>query len=114
MPVTSEQATLESLGSGVSGLDAALKTRAYAAAEAYVSSRCSWPVLGIDNQGAPVALAAPADLVLAVQLLTARFLERRNSPSGVLGSGDFGVVRVSGADRDVQALMAPYRRLVMG
>jgi hypothetical protein len=111
MPITSEQVTLESLGSGVAGIPADAKTRAYQAAEAYVAGRCSWPAVAADGT---TVLAAPASLVLAVQLLTARYLERRNSPSGVVGMGDLGVVRVSGSDRDVDALMAPYRRLVLG
>jgi hypothetical protein len=102
VPVTTEQAALAPLGAGVAGLDAAVKTSAYEAAEAYVAARCRW------------VAPAPAALVQAVSLLTARYLERRNSPSGVLGGGDFGVVRVSGSDRDVDALLAPYRKLVMG
>lgn len=103
MSVSTESAVLASLGVGAAGIDSEVKSRAYLAAEAFVSARCTW-----------ATTEAPASLVLAVQLLTARFLDRRNSASGVLGSGDFGVVRVSGSDRDVAALIAPYRRLVLG
>ncbi len=112
MPVTTEQATLASLGAGAVGVDADLKHQAYLAAEGYVSARCTWNTTPLTAGGADPA--APPALVQAVQLLTRRYLERRNTPSGVLGSGDFGIVRVSGSDRDVDALIAPYRRLVMG
>lgn len=57
---------------------------------------------------------APTELVQAVCLLTAHLLDRRNSPSGVLGLGDLGTVRVPGGDQDVKALIAPYRPVVFG
>lgn len=111
MSVTTQQETIRALGPVASGLDEEVKRRAYLAAEAYVLRRCTWPTLGLDGV---TVLPAPDSLVQAVQLLTARYLERRNSPSGVLGSGDFGVVRVSSSDRDVSALIAPYRRMLVG
>ena len=73
-------------------------------AEAYIANRCVVPV-------GPVV---PGDLVEAVRLLTARYLARRNSPDGTLGMSEFGVGRIATVDRDVEALIAPYRRVVFG
>lgn len=83
---------------------------AYEAAEAYVAKRCRWAVPGAGESWPP----APADLVQAVKLQTARMLVRRNSPDGLVGMGDLGVGRVPISDRDVDALMRPYRRVVFG
>lgn len=83
---------------------------AYTAAEAYVGSRVRWalgPALG--GEWPP----APGDLVLAVALMTARLIARRNSPDGMTASDELGPVAIAGSDRDVQALMAPYRRVVL-
>ena len=46
--------------------------------------------------------------------MTARLLQRANSPEGVIGMDPdgFGAVRVPKVDVDVQALMAPYQRVV--
>lgn len=77
---------------------------AHNAAESYVAERCRIPV-------GPVV---PGDLVQAVRLLTARYLARRNSPDGTLGMSEFGVGRIATVDRDVEALIGPYRRVVFG
>lgn len=83
---------------------------AWKAAEKYVANRCTWPTVDDDGQ----ELDAPADLVEAVNLLTGRFLTRRNSPNGLVGLGDLGVATLPSADVDVKALIAPYRRVVFG
>lgn len=83
---------------------------AWNAAEQYVANRCTWPT--VDVTGQPVA--PPGDLVQAVNLLTARYLDRRNSPNGVVGLGDLGAVTLPSADVDVKALLGPYRRVVFG
>ena len=84
---------------------------AWAAAEGYIASRCSWPAYDTDGR----ALPAPAALVQAVRLLTARYLARHNSPDGLAAAGgELGPVRVAGTDRDVEALIGPYRRVVIG
>lgn len=83
---------------------------AYQSAEAYVSSRCVWPTE--DSSGGPID--APADLVMAVNLQTARILTRRSSANGILGMSDMGAVRVPGTDPDVARLMDPYQPVAFG
>ena len=83
--------------------DAAFETD-YKAAEAYVQARCRWA------DGSPV----PDDLVKAVVLLTARYQVRRKSPDGFVGMGEFGPARIATVDRDVTALIGPYRPVVFG
>lgn len=85
---------------GEPGLDQVLS--AWAAAEAYVADRCEWP------EDHP-----PAVLGQAVELLTRRYLARRNSPDGLVGSGEYGPVRVTTVDRDVERLIFPWRRMVL-
>lgn len=75
------------------------------AAEAYIRRHCIVPAEGE---------APEADLVMAVQLLVARYLARRNSPDGTLGMSEFGVGRIATVDRDVEQLLAPYRKVVFG
>lgn len=97
MAVTTKERVLEVLG---------VKTSphfevGYAAAEGAVASGCRWP-----------AVDAPAALVEAVILRTARYLARRDSPAGVVGVGEYGPVRISSIDRDIEELEAPWRRVV--
>jgi len=75
--------------------------QAWEAAESQVASECRWS-----------AIPAPAALVESVILRTARLLARRDSPTGVIGVGEFGPVRLSTVDRDVEALEAHYRKAV--
>lgn len=79
---------------------------AWGAAERYVTDRVSPRP---DDETTP-----PADLVLAVNLLTSRYLARRNSPDGMVGLGDLGTVQVPFADADVKRLLAPYLPVVFG
>lgn len=78
---------------------------AWKAAEGYVSRRCRWT---LDADGNP-----PAELAEAVTLLTARYLERRNSPNGLIGFGDLGAARLPSQDVDVRTLIGPYRIAVV-
>lgn len=87
-------------------------TDAYESAEAYVKVRCTWATPDPDDPDWEWP-AAPDDLAQAVRLLTARYLQRRNSPDGTVGMGDLGIVRVPGIDRDIERCMAPWRRVVM-
>lgn len=51
----------------------------------------------------------PAAVKQACRLQVARVFKRADSPLGVAGFGEFGVVRVTQLDPDVKALLAPYR-----
>lgn len=53
--------------------------------------------------------AVPDNVVQASQIQGARFYRRKDSPEGVLGSADWGAIRVSRLDPDVQALLADFR-----
>jgi hypothetical protein len=52
--------------------------------------------------------AAPDEIVQAANLLSVRLYRRKDSPQGVLGSAEWGQIRVARADPDVEALIAPY------
>ena len=52
--------------------------------------------------------AVPLDVRMACILQAQRLFKRFDSPLGVAGFGDMGVIRVSRVDTDVQALLAPY------
>lgn len=52
----------------------------------------------------------PADVKRAAMLWAIRLVNRRSTPTGVVGFGEFGGVRLSTIDPDVRALLAPYRR----
>ena len=56
--------------------------------------------------------AVPADVTEAVLILGSRLWMRRQSPTGITGAGEFGVVRVSRQDPDVVTLLANYVRSV--
>ena len=48
------------------------------------------------------------DVTEAILLLASRLYSRRNSPEGVSGWGEMGVVRVVGVDPDVERLIAHH------
>lgn len=52
--------------------------------------------------------AVPDQIAQANALLAARLYRRKDSPQGVLGSADWGVIRVSRIDPDVDAMVAPF------
>lgn len=83
---------------GNPNLEAGLVGDAWLAAESYVGERT-----------APPDGYVPDDLVMAVNLLTARYLARRNSPDGMVGLGDLGPARVPYSDTDVERLLNPWR-----
>jgi hypothetical protein len=58
--------------------------------------------------------AIPTAITQACVILSLRQFKRYDSPTGVLGFGDMGAVRVGRVDPDVQALIAAYRRNVPG
>ena len=49
----------------------------------------------------------PKNVQVAVTMQAARLYKRRNSPEGVTGFGDLGVVRVTGIDPDIEAQLGP-------
>lgn len=55
--------------------------------------------------------AVPTDVKQACNLLSIRQFKRYDSPLGVAGFGEIGVVRVSRVDPDIESLLAPYRKL---
>jgi hypothetical protein len=50
----------------------------------------------------------PDQISVASALLSARLYRRKDSPQGVLGSSEWGMVRVTRVDADVEALIAPF------
>lgn len=58
--------------------------------------------------------AVPDPVIQACLIKASRLFHRKDSPQGVAGFGDFGPVRLSRSeDGDVEALLDPYRRLVI-
>lgn len=60
-----------------------------------VTGRWGWP-------------AVPDDIAQAAMTLAMRLYRRKDSPEGVTGSAEWGVVRLSRRDPDVWALIEPY------
>jgi hypothetical protein len=55
----------------------------------------------------------PPDVYHAALMRGARLYWRRASPEGLVGLGDLGVARVPPYDRDIDALEAPWRNVVL-
>lgn len=62
---------------------------------ARVAARWGWPRF-------------PSEVEQATQLQSARLYRRKDSPEGVAGSPDWGLVRLPNLDPDVKALLAPF------
>lgn len=60
-----------------------------------VTAKFGWPVV-------------PDDITEATLIQAARVFKRKDSPEGVLGSAEWGVVRLSRRDPDVWAFIEPY------
>ena len=60
-----------------------------------VTARFGWPTV-------------PDDIAEAAMIQAARLFKRADSPEGVMGSAEWGVVRLSRRDPDVWALIEPY------
>lgn len=58
--------------------------------------------------------AVPTAITQATVILSARLYKRNDSPLGVAGMGDLGVIRVGRLDPDVQALIQPFLKPRMG
>lgn len=57
--------------------------------------------------------SVPTAIKYATILLSARLFKRMDSPLGVAGIGDIGVIRVSRIDPDIDALIMPFKKLRM-
>jgi hypothetical protein len=55
--------------------------------------------------------ATPTAIKQATVLLASRIFKRNDSPLGVAGFGDLGVVRVSRLDPDIDAMISPYKKV---
>lgn len=55
----------------------------------------------------------PTDIKQATILLAMRQFKRYDSPLGVAGFGDLGVVRVGRIDPDIESLIMPYKKIRM-
>jgi len=55
--------------------------------------------------------SVPIAIKQATVLLASRIFKRNDSPGGVMGFGDIGVVRVSKFDPDIERLINPYRKI---
>jgi len=66
-------------------------------------------VTGVFGYGTSI----PVDVKQACNLLSIRQFKRYDSPLGVAGFGDIGIVRVSRVDPDIEALLGPYRKMRM-
>lgn len=66
-----------------------------------VTARWGWPTV-------------PDEVAQAALIQAARLYRRKDSPEGVVGSSEWGVVRVTRLDPDVQALLQPYVVPVVG
>lgn len=58
--------------------------------------------------------SVPTAIKYATILLSSRLFKRMDSPLGVAGIGDIGVIRVSRIDPDIDALIQPFKKLRMG
>ena len=78
-----------------------------------------WSVTGTYSNFAGVQItgvfgwsAVPTAIKQAAILLAMRQFKRYDSPLGVAGFGDIGVMRVGRVDPDVEALIMPFRKVV--
>jgi len=73
-----------------------------------------WPIDGgealIEVQGDYGWPSVPTAIVQATVILAARIYKRNDSPLGVAGIGDMGVIRVGRLDPDVQTLIQPFMK----
>ena len=73
------------------------------------TGEASVQVVGVFGYGT----AVPVDIRQACNLLAIRQYKRYDSPLGVAGYGEIGMIRVTRIDPDVEALLGPYRKIRM-
>lgn len=78
-----------------------------AAAVSYLEFRTDGALEVEDEDDDPLIYIIPPTLREATLLLTSRLFRRRLSPEGVAGFGDFGAVRVTTLDPDIEAMITP-------
>lgn len=75
----------------------------------------TWPISGKEATVQVVGTfgfsAVPTVIKQATVLLASRIFKRNDSPLGVAGFGDLGVIRVGRVDPDVEAMIAPYKKV---
>jgi hypothetical protein len=98
-------------------LDDALLVTVMFAVEAEQRARCKPEAFSViepppTDPEVPTAVAV-SDVYHAALMRCARLYVRRASPEGLVGLGDLGVARVPTYDRDIDALEAPWRVVVL-
>jgi len=53
----------------------------------------------------------PIQIVQATVILGSRIFKRNDSPLGVAGFGEIGVIRVGRFDPDVEAMIMPFKKV---
>lgn len=95
-PVTGwETGPVDALARGQAVTSLALPYGRWGPGRVRVTARWGWP-------------AVPDDIVEATILLANRLVLRTDSPEGVASSGEWGAIRLSRWDPDVESLIAPY------
>lgn len=108
---SSDSGTFTSLGStewfaksdNATGLVTEIRSTGYFPTSAYgrntirVTANFGWP-------------ATPDPVKRAAMIWAIRLVNRRSSPTGIVGFGEYGGVKLSTIDPDVKSLLAPYRR----
>lgn len=69
----------------------------FAGSRVRVTAKFGWP-------------SVPNNIMSACLLMSMRLWKRKDSPEGVIGSAEWGAIRVSRFDSDVENLLAPYRK----
>jgi len=55
-----------------------------------------------------------ADWDLAVTMQSARLWKRKSSPEGVIANSEFGAIRVTRFDRDIEQMLDPFAQFQVG
>jgi hypothetical protein len=57
---------------------------------------------------------ADSDYTLAVTMMCARLWKRKSSPEGVIANSEFGAIRVTRFDSDIERMLDPFANFVVG
>lgn len=96
----------------VNGAQVPVLEQCLAAAVEYIDWRCVIEMTEGDDEADPPVLPepiVPATVHEATLMLTSRLFRRRLSPEGVSDFGEFGAVRVSRVDPDIERMITPAR-----